>query len=86
MTVGSEFCGHRACPACMHKQRAFSGATRMQMSPKGTPKGHICKICDRKFILYETYAEYAGQIDQQDQEINDQSAVLAALQQDYTSL
>ena len=57
----------------------------MQLSPKSLPKGHICKICDRKFILYETYAEYAGQIEQQDQEINEDAAVLAELQQEYSA-
>ena len=31
------------------------------------PTGKICKVCDRKFILYNTYAEYASEIENKDQ-------------------
>jgi hypothetical protein len=29
--------------------------------------GKVCRMCDRKFILYSNYSEYATQIEKQDQ-------------------
>lgn len=43
-------------------------------SPEGAAKGvagRVCLFCDRKFILYDTYAEFACQIEHWDKQIKD---------------
>lgn len=56
------FCGNRACPQCMHKERMFPG------DDSETPAlGLICRICDRKYILYLRYQSFAREIGIKDQ-------------------
>lgn len=62
-----QFCGHRACPNCMHKEQMFADHST---------SGIICKICDRKFILYHKYKMYAQQISLKDQLIQQNQLLL----------
>ena len=57
-----DFCGFLNCPKCMYKKRDFNQGTQnilleidnnyneIDFSP-----GNICKICDRKFMIYKTF-------------------------------
>ena len=35
----------------------------MQVGLKGSDTGRLCRTCDRKFIMFDTYAEYAFEIE-----------------------
>jgi transcriptional regulator NrdR family protein len=34
--------------------------------PVGIKRGRICAMCDRKFMLYDYYAEFACQVEEMD--------------------
>jgi len=38
----------------------------------GPNRGRICLICDRKFLLYDYYAEFACQVEEMDQYIKEE--------------
>lgn len=41
-------------------------STTMVTSASGQKCGRICMICDRKFILYEYYSDFACQVEELD--------------------
>ena len=67
-----DFCGHRACDKCMHKSRQFKQAYGRKKAvyhsvahntmPQN--KGRICKLCDNKFMMMNTYKEFSESIEQ----------------------
>ena len=65
-----QFCGHKACKECAHKLRPFANQdtnvdkTNMSRSElqRVLNMGSVCRICDRKFILRDSYQQYAGMI------------------------
>jgi len=67
MFIYSQFCGLKSC--CIHKERRFP------YSPDGS-KGSVCKICDRKFFMFESYREYAAEIEEQDAVIQENQKTL----------
>lgn len=40
--------------------------TVAQMIKEKISMGKICRICDRKFFLFQTYSEYAGDLEKID--------------------
>lgn len=42
----------------------------------GPNRGRICLICDRKFLLYDYYAEFACQVEEMDSYIKEEQIVL----------
>eukprot|EP00347_Sterkiella_histriomuscorum_P022833 403336979 len=77
-----QFCGCRQCSMCLHKDRSYQ-SSRMQVGLKGSDTGKICRMCDRKFIMFDTYAEYAFEIEQQDQMIKEHFSLLDQKQQQF---
>jgi hypothetical protein len=61
----------------MYKEKAFPGSN----SKDKKKSGRICKICDRKMILFLKHRELGRTIEEQDQLIIKQKEVL----QDLTS-
>ena len=49
---------------CMHKLSPFPIVKNFKA--KSRKKGPICKICDRKLFMYNTFREYAVEGEQQE--------------------
>ena len=50
-----QFCGHRSCPDCLYKERMYP---RGRINADGQkPRGEICKLCDRKFLIRQIQLE-----------------------------
>ena len=47
-----QFCGSLACPKCIYKKKKF--LSEKDKVPESQP-GDICKICDRKMMLYQYF-------------------------------
>lgn len=46
-----QFCGHNNCKDCLYKERMYP---RGRINAEGQkPRGQICKLCDRKFLIKE---------------------------------
>ena len=71
----SSFCANRACPNCLYKDRVFP-RTQITMG-KDRDKGKVCRICDRKFILYKSYDEYSQEIEHNEDLLLQNEQVLA---------
>jgi uncharacterized protein (UPF0254 family) len=56
--------------------RKQSSGPLSQGTKSSTSKGKICLICDRKFILYDYYSEFACQLEELDGEIKDHQEML----------
>ncbi|CDW78869.1 UNKNOWN [Stylonychia lemnae] len=72
-TISSTSCF--SCDKDLTKNKSVQYCSRGQIGT-ADQKGKICKICDRKFILYDTYAEYAYEIEQKDILIKDEAEIL----------
>jgi len=47
-------------------------------------RGLVCRICDRKFMLYVRYQDYAADISMKDQLILENQRQLTKLNRDFT--
>ena len=60
VSVNCQFCGNLFCDNCCYKKMRY---------PKGLDSGQICKICDRKFMMYKEYTEFKDIMTIQDKDI-----------------
>ena len=58
--INCKFCGNLFCPDCCYKKMRY---------PKGLDSGHICRICDRKFMMYKEFNEYKDIMTIQDKDL-----------------
>ena len=52
------FCGMNTCETCLYKERMFPRAKLNADAQK--PRGAICKLCDRKFIIRSLTSDTAA--------------------------
>jgi hypothetical protein len=56
-------------------------ATRLDLGstkdPIGVRRGRICVMCDRKFMLYDYYADFACQVEEMDALIKEEKSLLS---------
>lgn len=61
------FCGNSNCANCLYKERMYP---RGRINADGQkPKGKICKLCDRKFLVRQMQLETAMTISKSKQEV-----------------
>ena len=55
-----QFCGNSNCENCLYKERMFP---RGKINADGQkPRGKICKLCDRKFLVRQMQLDTAVEI------------------------
>ena len=55
-----QFCGQSNCENCLYKERMYP---RGRINADGQkPRGQICKLCDRKFLIREINLETSMKI------------------------
>ena len=53
-------------------QRATKNGDDTGPDSQGIKRGRICLVCDRKFMLYDYYGEFACQVEEMDCYIKDE--------------
>ena len=62
-----QFCGHNTCENCLYKERMFP---RGRINADGQkPRGEICKLCDRKFMLRQITIDTAVSVNKNRQNV-----------------
>jgi hypothetical protein len=59
-----DFCGVSNCTDCQAKTRIF--VVERTGNPKQVlPRGNICRLCDRKFLVHKVLDKFNDEIDQE---------------------
>ena len=71
------------------KESEITIATRANIGsdkdPTGVRRGRICVVCDRKFMLYDYYAEFACQVEEMDAMIKEEKRVLNERYEEFSN-